>query len=81
MLGADKLSKLVENSLPTMEDESFPAAQVGTAMLIVEVRDIDSGVTAFYTFCTDKREWVQRALIREASDAIEFSETEVPDGE
>lgn len=81
MLGRDKLDKLVEGAFTTMEEEA-PSADtyVGVALLIVEARTAE-GATAFYTFCTDKRQWIQRATIEEARAAIEFEEIEVPDAD
>ena len=79
----EKLDKLVETSFGLMEDENDETAQVGVAMLIVEVK-VEEGATAFYTFCTDKREWIQKALVHEAGQAIEFAEiegAEVDDGD
>lgn len=76
MLGRDKLDKLVESAETVIAEETPDDAQVGVAMLVVEVRDVIGGGTAFYTFCTDKREWIQRALIQEAGTAIEFAEIE-----
>lgn len=71
----EKLDNLVTSSFLLMEEENVPEAQIGVAMLIVEVKG-EAGLTAFYTFCTDKREWIQRALVTEAGQAIEFSDVE-----
>ena len=81
MLGTEKLNSLIASAVETVEGETTDDAMVGVAMLIIEIRD-RNGVTAFYTFCTDKREWVQRAVVDEAKMAIDFSEVgeEVDDG-
>lgn len=81
MLGRDKLDKLVESAETIISDETPDDAQIGVAMLVVEVRDIIGGGTAFYTFCSDKREWIQRALLNEATVAVDMSEIEVDGGE
>jgi hypothetical protein len=77
MLGRDKLDKLVGTAFATMEEEQpSPETFVGVALLIVECRTSE-GATAFYTFCTDKRQWIQRAAVQEAAQAIEYEEIEV----
>jgi hypothetical protein len=76
LLGRPKLEKLTTSALAEMEEENGETASVGFCMLVCEVRT-DEGETAFYTFATDKREWIQRAAIEEARVAMEFSEVEV----
>lgn len=71
----EKLDRLVEQSFGLMEGEQADDAQVGVALLIVEVKG-EHDLTSFYTFCTDKREWIQKALVHEAAQAIEFSDVE-----
>lgn len=78
MLGREKLETLIESSFETLEEENEDASFVGVAMLVVEARSGD-GVTAWYTFCSDKRVWVQKAAIEEAGMAVEFSEVETDD--
>jgi hypothetical protein len=75
MLGKDKLDKLVAVAFDTVEGEAPPDAFIGAAMLIVEVRikDGDGQQTGFYTFSTDARGWIQRALLEEAQAAQTFS--------
>lgn len=75
MLGRDKLDELTALAYTTAEEENEETAYVGVAMIVMEVSRPDGG-TAFYTFCSDKREWIQRALVREAGEAIEYSEVE-----
>lgn len=77
MLGRDKLDKLIDSAEKLVTDENPDDAVVGVAMLVVEVRGTIDGGTAFYTFCTDKREWIQRAMVQEAANAVEFSDMEV----
>jgi hypothetical protein len=75
VLGRDKVDKLVEAAFETLEEENGDTALVGTVLLVCEVRtDYDS--TAFYTFSNDKRQWIQRALITEAQEAILLGEVE-----
>jgi len=71
----DKLDALVEDAWNLMEEDTLPDAQVGVAMLVVEIRD-ETDNTAFMTFCSDKRTWVQRALVTEATEAVTFLEVE-----
>jgi hypothetical protein len=78
LLGRAKVDSLVDAAFATMEDESGHDDVVGVTMLVFEVRGAD-GVTSFYTFCNDKREWIQRAAIEEARQAIEFAEVENSD--
>jgi hypothetical protein len=75
MLGKDKLDDLVTAAYDTVAEENEETAFVGAAMLIMEVRT-GNGETAFYTFCSDKRQWVQKAIVREAEQAIEMEEVE-----
>jgi len=76
LLGRAKIDKLAETAFEQMEAENSDVAVVGVCLLAVEVRTED-GETAFYTFATDRREWIQRALIHEAAQAIEFAEVEL----
>lgn len=69
MLGLEKLQSLVEQAFKTMEEENGDTALVGTVLLVCEVRT-DHDETAFYSFSNDKRQWIQRALITEAQEAI-----------
>jgi len=75
MLGREKVQKLLDAAFETMEEENGDTALVGTVLLVCEVRtDYDS--TAFYSFSNDKRQWIQRALITEAQEAILLGEVE-----
>lgn len=78
MLGREKLQSLVEHAFATMEEENGDTALVGTVLLLCEVRT-DHDETAFYTFSNDKRQWIQRALITEAQEAILLGEVEQSD--
>ncbi len=75
MLGREKVQTLMEAAFATMEEENGDTALVGTALLLFEVRT-DNDETAFYTFSNDKRQWIQRALITEAQEAIMMGEVE-----
>jgi hypothetical protein len=71
----DKLDRMVEDAWELLEADNLPDAQVGVALLAVEIVD-DSGNTAFMTFCTDRRAWIQRGLLQEAVEAVTFAEVE-----
>lgn len=72
MLGNPKIQTMVDGSLKILEEDTDPDAFIGDALLIVEVRNND-GNTAFFTFCTDKRQWIQAAMIREGDAAVTLS--------
>lgn len=74
--GRDKLDRLVEKAFSEMDSENGATAFVGVALIVAEVRTEDNE-TAFYTFATDKREWIQKAMIHEAGTAIEFADVEL----
>ena len=78
MLGKDKLTSLADTAFALMSDENPDTHFVGTALLVVEVRG-DDGETGFYTFCTDKRQWIQRALVNEANVTVEYDGVEAED--
>ena len=80
MLGSDKLESLAASAFSTLAEEHAADSFVGHALMIVEARTTDGG-TAFYTFCTDKRQWIQRAMLDEARLAIEYEEVEVDGSE
>ena len=69
MLGREKMQALLDTAFETMEEENGDTAIAGTCLLLVEVRT-EHDETAFYTFSNDKRQWIQRALITEAQEAI-----------
>ena len=75
MLGREKMQSLVAQAFATMEEENGDTALVGTVLILCEVRT-DHDETAFYTFSNDKRQWIQRALITEAQEAILMGEVE-----
>ena len=75
MLGREKVEALVEQAFKTMEEENGDTALVGTVLMVFEVRT-DFDETAFYSFSNDKRQWIQRALITEAQEAILMSDVE-----
>lgn len=75
MLGREKMQALLEQAFVTMEEENGDTALVGTVLILCEVRT-DHDETAFYTFSNDKRQWIQRALITEAQEAILMGEVE-----
>lgn len=63
---------MVDGALKILEEEQEEDAYIGDTMLIVEVRT-GHGETAWYTFCTDRRQWIQSAIIREADAAVTFT--------
>lgn len=69
--GKEKLDVLAEVALEQIDEDMPEGTIVGAAMFIVEVRNRGEDLTSIYTFSTDKREWVQRALVREALDVVE----------
>jgi hypothetical protein len=75
MLGREKVQSLVDAAFGTMESENGDTALVGTVLLVFEVRT-EHDETAFYSFSNDKRQWIQRALITEAQEAILLGEVE-----
>lgn len=74
-IGKQKLADLAEVAFTEIEQEASDNAVVGTGLLVVEVREKDAEVTTFYTFSTDKRRWIQAAMLREA---LEFVGTPMP---
>lgn len=48
--------------------------KVGSVMIVAEVETEDG--TYFETYCTDDRRWVQRAMLREAEDVVDYFEVE-----
>jgi hypothetical protein len=75
MLGYEKVKTLLDAAFETMSEENGETALVGTVLLVCEVRT-DHDETAFYSFSNDKRQWIQRALITEAQEAILLGEVE-----
>lgn len=72
MLGKEKLDALTNTAFELMEAEAPEDATLGACMLVCEVRiRLPNGEesTAFYTHSTDRRGWVQRALLEEAQSA------------
>ena len=78
MLGREKVNSLIDAAFETMEGENGDTAIVGTVLLVCEVRT-DQDETAFYTFSNDKRQWIQRALITEAQEAIMLGAVDADD--
>jgi hypothetical protein len=75
MLGREKMNTLLEAAFETMEGENGETALVGTVLILCEVRTENDEI-AFYTFSNDRRQWIQRALVNEAQEAIEFGTVE-----
>jgi hypothetical protein len=72
MLGKEKLDAFTGTAFGLMEEETPDDATLGACLMICEVRVRQPGgeeLTAFYMHSTDKRGWVQRALIEEAQAA------------
>jgi hypothetical protein len=72
MIGLPKLQELsdmVENVVDA-EVKDPDEALIGAAMLIVEIKDKAADESVFFTFCTDRRTWVQRAMLNEATETV-----------
>lgn len=72
-IGKEKLISLVNVAFEEVETESSEEAIIGVAILVLEVREREAGTTAFYTFSTDKRTWVQRAALTEALEFVSMT--------
>lgn len=75
MLGKEKLTGLADTAFDLMEGESPADATLGACVLVCEVRIRQPNgeeATAFYMHSTDRRAWVQRALLEEAQTASMF---------
>jgi hypothetical protein len=68
--GREKLISLVDTAFSRIEEDAPDDAVVGVAVLVVEVRMRDPDQTAIFEFSTDRREWVQRAILSEAVDIV-----------
>lgn len=76
VLGKEKIASFTETAFLLMEEEAPPDATVGACLMVCEVRIRQPNgeeVTAFYLHSTDKRGWVQRALLEEAQSASAFA--------
>lgn len=69
MIGYEKLKSLTDAAWAALEEESPDDAVIGVAMLVIESKADDT--TVISTFCTDRRQWVQRALVAEAQETVE----------
>lgn len=69
MIGKEKIDAFAGTAFELMEGEAPDDATLGACLMVCEVR-IRQGngeeTTAFYLHSTDKRGWVQRALLEEA---------------
>lgn len=74
MIGREKLTSFVDTAFKLAEEDTSEDSVLGVVMLVMEVRDRETNTTAFLTFCTDKRQWVQEAALREAMQTMAFSE-------
>lgn len=79
--GKPKLDALIDVALASIGDEMPEGTVVGSAMLVLEVRNRAEDMTSIYTFSSDKRVWIQRALVREALDAVENDLVPMPGDE
>jgi len=46
-----------------------PYGEIGTVLIIVEIKNEDETVIRYH--CNDKRQWVQRAMLREALEVAD----------
>jgi hypothetical protein len=65
LAGREKIVSFVEDAFNEMESETEEGI-VGAVMLVVEVKVTETDSTAFYMHCTDRRAWIQRAMLDEA---------------
>ena len=65
-----ELEELAEKVL-TDEVEDPDQATVGAVLVVLEVKDKAANENVIVTFCTDKRTWIQRALLREATETVD----------
>lgn len=77
MIGRSKVVGLAETAFDAVEVEAPEDATVGVVMLILEVRMRDPDQTAIYEFSSDKRTWVQRAILNEALETVGMGVPEV----
>lgn len=68
--GKAKMDDLVVAAFAEIEQETPDDATIGVVMMTVEVKLRDPEQTAIYTFSTDRRVWVQRAMLAEAIDTV-----------
>lgn len=67
--GRQKLTGVADQCGAWLEEQLDDPATVGVVMLVVELRTGEDN-TAWVTYCSDSRAWVQRAAIAEASTAV-----------
>jgi hypothetical protein len=75
VIGKEKLTSFAETAFDLMEGEAPDDATLGACVLVCEVRlrqPNGEEATAFYMHSTDKRGWVQRALLEEAQTSSMF---------
>jgi hypothetical protein len=75
VIGKEKLTGLADTAFDLMEGEAPDDATIGACVLVCEVRIRQPNgdeATAFYMHSTDRRGWVQRALLEEAQTAAAF---------
>lgn len=71
MVGREKLNSLIGENFDEIAERMPEDAVVGAAMVIFEIRSREKDFTSFFTISSDRRMWVQRAMLREASEVIE----------
>lgn len=76
LYGKAKLDDLATAAFDSIESEAPDGSLLGAALLVLEVRTKNPDTTAFFTFCTDSRRWIQRALLQEGSTALEWIDNE-----
>jgi hypothetical protein len=84
MIGRPKLEELLDFTEQRVDREVDSAhdAVLGAAMIVVEVKDKENDEVIFFTVCSDSRGWVQRAMLREATEAVDdFAMDEEHDGD
>ena len=71
MLGDTKVRDLVEKTIAYLDehDELEEHTTIGMAALVFEIKS--SNHSGIFVSCTDKRSWIQRALIAEGLEVLD----------
>lgn len=79
MIGLGKLTDFAETAFESMQEDSPDDAILGVCILVCEVKMPDTSETAIFLHSTDRRTWIQRALMQEAQTAAWMVEDGEPD--
>jgi len=75
--GKTKLMSLAEAAFDAIEQDSPDDATLGVVMIVAEVRMRNPDQTAIFEFSSDRRTWVQKAILSEALESIGLGITEM----